>query len=138
MLRYRFLLPKLFWTDSLTDPPYMRTRLSVFLIALSGLVLEVGLTRIYSASVWYHFAFVAISVALLGWGLGGFTVHVLKRQINLSLNSAALVASLYAGTIPLCLWEWESQLKKGEQIVLAAFGGGFTWGATLVKWAYGV
>ena len=41
-----------------------------------------------------------------------------------------------AGTIPLCLWEWEPQLKKGDNIVLAAFGGGFTWGATLVKWAY--
>jgi 3-oxoacyl-[acyl-carrier-protein] synthase-3 len=41
-----------------------------------------------------------------------------------------------AGTIPLCLWNWEKQLKKGENIVLAAFGGGFTWGATLVKWAY--
>ncbi|MBC7507918.1 MAG: ketoacyl-ACP synthase III [Ferruginibacter sp.] len=41
-----------------------------------------------------------------------------------------------AGTIPLCLWEWESQLHKGDNIVLAAFGGGFTWGATLVKWAY--
>ena len=41
-----------------------------------------------------------------------------------------------SGTIPLCLWEWESQLKKGDNIVLAAFGGGFTWGATLVKWAY--
>jgi hypothetical protein len=50
----------------------MLTRLSVFLITLSGLVLEVGLTRIYSASIWYHFTFVAISVALLGWGLGGF------------------------------------------------------------------
>lgn len=41
-----------------------------------------------------------------------------------------------AATIPLCLWEWESRLKKGDNIVLAAFGGGFTWGATLVKWAY--
>jgi 3-oxoacyl-[acyl-carrier-protein] synthase-3 len=41
-----------------------------------------------------------------------------------------------AGTIPLCLWEWESQLHKGDNIVLAAFGGGFTWGATLVKWGY--
>src|SRR6476620_1385665 len=56
----------------------MRTRVSVFLITLSGLILEVGLTRIYSASIWYHFAFVAISVALLGWGLGGFTVHLWK------------------------------------------------------------
>ena len=41
-----------------------------------------------------------------------------------------------AATLPLCLWEWESQLKKGDNIVLAAFGGGFTWGATLLKWAY--
>ncbi|MFN8251997.1 MAG: beta-ketoacyl-ACP synthase III [Ferruginibacter sp.] len=41
-----------------------------------------------------------------------------------------------AGTLPLCLWDWEKQLKKGDNIVLAAFGGGFTWGATLLKWAY--
>lgn len=41
-----------------------------------------------------------------------------------------------AGTIPLCLWDWEKQLKKGDNLVLAAFGGGFTWGAALVKWAY--
>lgn len=41
-----------------------------------------------------------------------------------------------AGTIPLCLWEWENQLKKGDNIVLAAFGGGFTWGAVYLKWGY--
>lgn len=41
-----------------------------------------------------------------------------------------------AATIPLCLWEWKHELNKGDNIVLAAFGGGFTWGATLVKWAY--
>ena len=41
-----------------------------------------------------------------------------------------------SGTIPLCLWDWESKLKKGDNIILAAFGGGFTWGATWVKWAY--
>lgn len=41
-----------------------------------------------------------------------------------------------AATIPLCLWEWESKLKKGDNIILAAFGGGFTWGATWIKWAY--
>lgn len=41
-----------------------------------------------------------------------------------------------AGTLPLCLWDWESRLKKGDRLVLAAFGGGFTWGATLVEWAY--
>src|SRR5256885_10391649 len=82
----------------------MRTRISVFLITLSGLILEVGLTRIYSASIWYHFAFVAISVALLGWRLGGFTVHLLKRVKPMSMNAAALVTLLYAGAIPLCLW----------------------------------
>lgn len=41
-----------------------------------------------------------------------------------------------AATLPLCLWDWEKQLKKGDNIVLAAFGGGFTWGATWIKWAY--
>jgi 3-oxoacyl-[acyl-carrier-protein] synthase-3 len=40
------------------------------------------------------------------------------------------------GTIPLCLWEWESKLKKGDNIILAAFGGGFTWGSVYLKWAY--
>src|SRR5690606_23028322 len=40
------------------------------------------------------------------------------------------------GTLPLCLWEWEKKLKKGDNIILAAFGGGFTWGATYIKWAY--
>ena len=100
----------------------MRTRISVFLITLSGLILEVGLTRIYSASIWYHFAFVAISVALLGWGLGGFSVHLWKQargkqaadgrrqeagekaSRTLSMNAAALMTLLYAGAIPLCLW----------------------------------
>lgn len=41
-----------------------------------------------------------------------------------------------AATIPLCLWEWENQLHKGDNIILAAFGGGFTWGSVWVKWAY--
>ena len=39
-------------------------------------------------------------------------------------------------TIPLCLWDWESQLKKDDVLVLAAFGGGFTWGSVYLKWAY--
>ncbi len=41
-----------------------------------------------------------------------------------------------AGTLPLCLWDWEKQLKKGDNIILSAFGGGFTWGAVYLKWAY--
>lgn len=41
-----------------------------------------------------------------------------------------------AGTLPLCLWDYEKQLKKGDVLILSAFGGGFTWGAVYVKWAY--
>jgi len=41
-----------------------------------------------------------------------------------------------AATIPLCLWEWEPKLKKGDNIILSAFGGGFTWGSMYLKWAY--
>ncbi len=40
------------------------------------------------------------------------------------------------GTIPLCLWEWEKHLKKGDNLIFAAFGGGFTWGSVYLKWAY--
>lgn len=40
------------------------------------------------------------------------------------------------GTIPLCLWEWENKFKKGDNLILAAFGGGFTWGSIYLKWAY--
>ena len=41
-----------------------------------------------------------------------------------------------AATLPLCLWEWEDQLKKGDNIILATFGAGFTWGSMYVKWGY--
>ena len=41
-----------------------------------------------------------------------------------------------AGTLPLCLWDYESQLRRGDNLVLTAFGGGFTWGALYLKWAY--
>ena len=41
-----------------------------------------------------------------------------------------------AGTIPLCLWEWEPKLHKGDNIILTAFGAGFTWGAVYLKWGY--
>jgi 3-oxoacyl-[acyl-carrier-protein] synthase-3 len=70
-----------------------------------------------------------------------------KRIIDATANRMGLPAekvmlnierygNTTAATIPLCLWEWENQLKKGEYLVLAAFGGGFTWGATLIKWSY--
>lgn len=41
-----------------------------------------------------------------------------------------------AATLPLCLWDYENQLKKGDNVILSAFGGGFTWGAVYLKWAY--
>ncbi len=81
----------------------MFIHLAVFLITLSGLIFEIGLTRIYSATIWYHFAFVAVSVALLGWGLGGLLLHLLRRQFAPSLDRAAVLALLYAVTIVICL-----------------------------------
>ena len=41
-----------------------------------------------------------------------------------------------SGTLPLCLWDYEKQLKKGDNLIIASFGGGFTWGAIYLKWAY--
>jgi hypothetical protein len=82
----------------------MAIYLGLFLVSLSGLLFEIGLTRIFSATIWYHFTFVAISVALLGWGLGGFAVHLLKKRVAPSLDQTALLTLLYAASIPLALW----------------------------------
>lgn len=82
----------------------MRQRAAVFLTTFSGLVFEIGLTRIYSATIWYHFTFVAVSVALLGWGLGGMLVHLGKKTMPSSNERAALFSMLYALAIPLVLW----------------------------------
>jgi hypothetical protein len=78
--------------------------LGIFLVTLSGLMFEVGLTRIFSATIWYHYAFVAISVALLGWGLGGFALHLLQGRVRFSRERAALVTLAYGLSIPLALW----------------------------------
>jgi hypothetical protein len=82
----------------------MTTYVGLFLVTLSGLMFEIGLTRIFSATIWYHFAFVAISVALLGWGLGGFAIHVFRVRLSPTLQKAGVLTLLYAGSIPLCLW----------------------------------
>lgn len=67
-------------------------------------------------------------------------IDATASRMGLSIDKVMLNIQRYgnttSATIPLCLWEWEKQLKKDDLIVLAAFGGGFTWGATLVKWAY--
>ncbi|MEO6611794.1 MAG: beta-ketoacyl-ACP synthase III [Chitinophagaceae bacterium] len=56
-----------------------------------------------------------------------------KEKVMINIQKYGNTTS---GTIPLCLWEWRNRLNKGDNIVLSAFGGGFTWGATLLKWAY--
>ena len=67
-------------------------------------------------------------------------IDATANRMGLSADKVMLNIERYgnttSGTIPLCLWEWESKLKKGDYLVLSAFGGGFTWGASLVKWAY--
>jgi 3-oxoacyl-[acyl-carrier-protein] synthase III len=58
---------------------------------------------------------------------------IAREQVMINIEK---YGNTTAATIPLCLWEWEKQLKKGDNLILAAFGGGFTWGAVYLKWAY--
>ncbi len=67
-------------------------------------------------------------------------IEATGRRMGLSKEKVMINIEKYgnttAATIPLCLWEWEKQLKKGDKLILAAFGGGFTWGAIYLKWGY--
>ncbi len=67
-------------------------------------------------------------------------IEATARRMKLDKEKVMINIQRYGnttnGTIPMCLFEWEDQLKKGDNIVLAAFGGGFTWGAIYLKWAY--
>jgi len=67
-------------------------------------------------------------------------IEATGRRIGLPAEKVMINIQKYGNTtnatIPLCLWDYENQLKKGDNIILTAFGGGFTWGAILVKWAY--
>lgn len=67
-------------------------------------------------------------------------IEATGRRMGLSKEKVMINIERYgnttAATIPLCLWEWEKQLKKGDKLILAAFGGGFTWGSIYLKWAY--
>ncbi|HRI01409.1 MAG TPA: beta-ketoacyl-ACP synthase III [Saprospiraceae bacterium] len=56
-----------------------------------------------------------------------------KEKVMVNIHKYGNTTS---GTLPLCLWEWEPKLKKGDRIILTAFGGGFTWGSTYLRWAY--
>jgi 3-oxoacyl-[acyl-carrier-protein] synthase-3 len=64
------------------------------------------------------------------------TAHRMGIQTDKVMMNIHKYGNTTAATIPLCLFDYESQLKKGDNLVLAAFGGGFTWGAAYVKWAY--
>jgi 3-oxoacyl-[acyl-carrier-protein] synthase-3 len=64
--------------------------------------------------------------------VGRFT-NIPEEKVMLNIHKYGNTTN---GTIPLCLWEYENQLKKGDNLILTAFGGGFTWGAIYIKWAY--
>jgi len=67
-------------------------------------------------------------------------IEAVARRMSIPKEKVMINIEKYgnttAATIPLCLWEWESKLKKGDNVILAAFGGGFTWGSLYLKWAY--
>ncbi len=56
-----------------------------------------------------------------------------REQVMINIEKYGNTTS---GTLPLCLWDYEKQLKKGDKLILSAFGGGFTWGAIYLKWGY--
>jgi 3-oxoacyl-[acyl-carrier-protein] synthase-3 len=67
-------------------------------------------------------------------------IEAVARRMNIKKEQVMINIQKYgnttAATIPLCLWEYESQIQKGDNVILAAFGGGFTWGSVFMKWAY--
>ena len=67
-------------------------------------------------------------------------IQVVGETVNMPTEKVMVNIQKYgnttAGTLPLCLWDYENQLKKGDNLMLTAFGGGFTWGAVLLKWGY--
>jgi len=67
-------------------------------------------------------------------------IEAISRRTGVPMDKVMVNIQRYGNTtnatIPLCLWEWENKLKKGDNVILAAFGGGFTWGAIWLKWAY--
>ncbi|MCO5276471.1 MAG: ketoacyl-ACP synthase III [Saprospiraceae bacterium] len=66
-------------------------------------------------------------------------INSVAEQLDFPLDRVMINIEKYgnttSGTIPLCLWEWKDKLHKGDNIILTAFGGGFTWGSTLIKWS---
>lgn len=67
-------------------------------------------------------------------------IDAVAKKMEIPMDKVVVNIEKYgntsAGTIPLCLWEWEKKFKKGDNIILTAFGAGFTWGAIYLKWGY--
>jgi len=67
-------------------------------------------------------------------------IDAAAKRMNLPEEKVMINIQRYgnttSATLPLCLWDYEKKLKKGDNLVFAAFGGGFTWGAIYLKWAY--
>lgn len=80
--------------------------ISVFLLSFCVLTLEISLTRIFSATIWYHYAFMAVSVALFGLGAGGVVLHILRRRLDSQRMLRLPIVSVlfFALSIPCFLW----------------------------------
>lgn len=67
-------------------------------------------------------------------------IEATRQRMDLPVERVMMNIHKYgnttAGTIPLCLWDYEKQLKKGDTIIISTFGAGFTWGSVYLKWAY--
>ena len=67
-------------------------------------------------------------------------IEATRRSMGIEPEKVTINIQKYGnttnGTIPLCMWEWENKFKKGDNIILSAFGGGFTWGSIYLKWGY--
>ncbi len=67
-------------------------------------------------------------------------IEAVARRMCLDKSKVMINIEKYgnttAATLPLCIWEWENRLKKGDNIILTTFGAGFTWGALYLKWGY--
>ncbi len=67
-------------------------------------------------------------------------IEAVARRMGINREQVMINIQKYGNTtnatIPLCLWDYEDQLKKGDKLILTAFGGGFTWGAMYLTWAY--
>lgn len=95
----------------------------IFLISLSGLVLEIAITRIFSAAIWYHFAFVAVSVALVGLGSSGLLVHYRLKKIKENWAADLTIASSLGITliIPITLFVMHSLASQLTYLPLFMF-----------------